>query len=127
MPLYFGTVANIHDVCAVGLKGPHQEPMRLGYRTETKCFLLGYSVRDAGYVLQAAHDTTHYYVLKSEKIPIYQKQGLLPTPLPPYTLSVRDYAFGYSLWIFLGIACLYQAIRLIVVRQRHSRKRTSRK
>ena len=126
MPLYFGTVGNIHDLRAVGLKGPHQEPMRLGYRTETKCFLLGYSVRDAGYVLEAARDTTHYYVLKQEKIPLYQKQGLLPTPLPPYSLSIRDYAFGYALWIFLGIALLYQAIHLTLIRRRHPGRQTPR-
>jgi hypothetical protein len=85
------------------------------YKTTTKYFIGGLYVRDDGYVLSPASDTTRYYPLPTaDRLSSFQQQGLLPDPLPPYELGAFAYANGYSLWFVVAITLLLIALPAIV-------------
>ncbi len=102
--LKFGSDETIHFVDNVKAKGPNGEQLILAYKTTTHYFLLGTSIEDNGYVLAIFGEggKKYYRMPAGAELARLQAQGLLPDPLPPYSLSVFDYFFGYSLWIFLG-------------------------
>ena len=56
---------------------------------------------ESNWVLEAF---SSFYPLSEEKIKELQQSGLLPSPLPKYSIPLWDYIFGYSLWIILGFA-----------------------
>jgi hypothetical protein len=59
-------------------------------------------VSDDGYVLQKKTDYGAYYPLSEQRIIEMQQGGLLPSPLPKYSIPILAYIFGYSLWIILA-------------------------
>ena len=61
-------------------------------------FLAGIYLTDDGYVLQKKGDSFRYIPLDKEKTDELQKSGLLPTPLPNYSIPIGAYLVGYSLW-----------------------------
>ena len=75
---------------------------QLGHKYTLHFFLAGVYLSDDGYVLQPknAHDT--YYPNSEQEIKELQKAGLLPSPLPKYSIPIWQYLFGYSLWIVLA-------------------------
>ena len=44
-------------------------------------------------------------------LPMMQDEGLLPNPLPEYSIPAVEYVFGYSLWIVIGFAVACAAVR----------------
>lgn len=75
----------------------------LGYKTRIYFFFAGCYLKDDGYVLQKVDDTKSYISLNTAQIRELQQDGMLPTPLPTYSISFLDYLIGYSNWIVLGI------------------------
>ncbi len=75
----------------------------LCYKLSTYFFVAGCYVTDDGYVLRRAGETRSYTKLTPELIKTHQASGMLPNPLPPYSLSILDYVFGYSNWIVLAV------------------------
>ena len=61
----------------------------------------GVYLQDDGYVLAEGDDAYRYVPLDSAKIKEFQEKGLLPDPLPGYTIPLSQYLIGYSLWILL--------------------------
>lgn len=99
----FGSDERIFFVANVEAKGPNGERLILAYKTTTHNFLLGTSVSDDGYVLAVVGERDKYYRMPTgAELERLQSQGFLPRPLPPYSLNLFDYFFGYSLWIFLA-------------------------
>jgi hypothetical protein len=76
----------------------------LCYKISTVYFIAGCYVTDDGYVLQKGGESNEYYPLDPATIQKLQHEGVLPTPLPKYALSIFDYAIGYSNWIILAFA-----------------------
>jgi hypothetical protein len=75
-------------------------------------FFAGVYVADDGYVLKKTLEFDgKYYPLDDAKIRELQKEGILPVPLPPYSLSFLDYLFGYSLWIILAFTIVISLVR----------------
>src|SRR5262245_26837938 len=97
--LMFGKDETIHFLQDVKLTGPNQETLYLGYMTAIQFFLAGVYVEDEGYVLGVKGESkTFFRVPTGEELKGFQQRGLLPDPLPPYSLNFFDYLFGYSLW-----------------------------
>jgi hypothetical protein len=117
--MMFGTRERIAELQDVDLQGPEGEPLVLGYKTTTRYFLGGLYVRDDGYVLSPAADTTRYLPLPSgDELRGFQRQGLLPDPLPPYALGALDYFDGYSLWLIVAITLLAVVVPAVVTSRR---------
>jgi hypothetical protein len=93
----FGTDERIRDL------QPTEDPQyTLGYKVRTYFFFAGCYVKDDGYVLHRTGALDEYIPLDAAKIEQLQKEGILPSPLPTYSLSFWDYFFGYSNWIILA-------------------------
>jgi hypothetical protein len=82
---------------------PYVPPDQLCYKYSIKYFILGVSVHDDGYVLSNGDDYYTYVQLDQSKIQELQKNGTLPDPLPAYSFTWKQYAAGYSLWIFIAL------------------------
>jgi hypothetical protein len=103
----FGTQENIHRIANVDLKGPDGVALFIGYKTSTNYFLGGVSVSDDGYVLGLQADKSRFLDMPPpDKVAEFQAQGLLPNPLPSYSLDLGDYIGGFSLWLGLAVVAL---------------------
>ena len=96
--MYFGTREYLTLIQDVSIKGPNGEELYLGYKYSFYSFIMPYSVSDDGYIL-GVKGRQAYLHLDQAHIVAYQASGLLPSPLPPYRLSLLDYAMGHLLWI----------------------------
>ncbi len=104
----FGTDQDIHFIQDVKLKGAQEEALYLGHLVETFFVFAGVYVSDKGYVLGVKGDSKKYYDMPTgEKLARFQRAGLLPDPLPPYSLNFFDYAFGYSIWWLIPIVIVW--------------------
>ncbi len=98
----FGTVEDIHPIENVGLTGPDGEALFLGYKTSTVYFIGGAWITDDGYILGLQSDHSRILDMPTgETLAGFQKQGLLPDPLPGYSVGFLAYLKGYSLWLAL--------------------------
>ena len=100
--MFFGHKEELHRIVDVGLKGKGGEKLFLAYKTDTYFFVAGVSVIDQGYFLGIDDKPDSYYPMPTgNSLAEYQAKGLLPNPLPQYSLSIGDRLVGYSLWIML--------------------------
>ena len=105
----FGKDETIHFIQDVKITGPKGEKLYLGYMTAIQYFLAGLYVKDEGYVLGVTGKNKSYFNMpKGDKLKSLQKRGLIPDPLPKYSLGVIDYLLGYSLWIVIVVLGLWQ-------------------
>jgi hypothetical protein len=117
--MMFGTKERIAELQDVDLQGPEGEPLVLGYKTTSRYFIGGLYVRDDGYVLSPAADTTRYLPLPTgDELRDFQRRGLLPDPLPPYALGAFAYFDGYSLWLIVAITLFAVVIPTVVTSRR---------
>lgn len=106
--LQFGKDETVHFLEDVKVKGPAGEALFLGYKTTSQFFLAGIYIEDDGYVLGIRSDHSKYFALPAgDQLKGFQSRGLLPDPLPPYTLGFFDYLFGYSLWLVLAFLLVW--------------------
>ena len=82
------------------------EPTMLCYKYTIQYFILGVAIHDDGYVLSSGDDYYNYYPLDDAKIRELQTKGVLPDPLPAYSLTWMQYAAGYSLWVLMALVIL---------------------
>jgi hypothetical protein len=54
---------------------------------------------------------------RAEVLTQLQQERSLPSPLPQYSLSLLDYAFGYSLWLTLLAVVLLNVLKRSLTRQ----------
>jgi hypothetical protein len=110
--MMFGDDDTLHKIQDVEFTGPKGEELYLAYRTTIKFFVLGVNLTEQGYVL-AIKDSEQkgYYSLDDAQIKELQKNGGLPNPLPKYELTKFDYAFAYSLWIFIFISGVFSLVK----------------
>jgi hypothetical protein len=109
--MMFGNDESIHFIQDVDLKY-QDKALYLAHKVSTQFFLAGIYVKDDGYVLGIKGEDKRYFSMPGgDALERYQKQGLLPNPLPPYSLGFFDYLFGYSLWIILVVLALVYGIK----------------
>src|SRR5438477_11090147 len=107
MGLLFGKDELITCIQHVEVKGPRDESLCLAYKT-TKLFIgAGVWISDDGYTLRIENDPKHFFKVNAEQIAGMQNEGLLPRPLPAYSIPWYEYAFGYSLWIVIALSLLF--------------------
>ena len=110
--LRFGAEERIHFIADTKLPGPDQKSLYLGHLVQTHNFILPYRLESKGYVLGVSGDSSKYIPLPSgAELKVFQDAGLLPNPLPPIKFTWLDYAFGYSLWIFLVALAGYLLVK----------------
>ena len=100
--VYFGTQEHLRQIQDVEVKGPKGEALYLGHKYSFHSFIAPYRITDDGYIL-GVRGEQRYYRLDDATIKSMQARGQLPTPLPPYQLSLLDYAMGHLLWIVLAV------------------------
>ncbi len=119
----FGTAEDIHPIENVTLTGPDGEALFLGYKTSTVYFLGGVWLSDDGYVLGLQADSARFLDMPPpETLAQFQAQGLVPNPLPPYSLGILDYLNGFSLWIVLVV--LVAGYVAVLIGRRRSEQRS---
>lgn len=107
--MMFGNQEYLEKIQDVDIKGSKGEALYLGYKYTHHAFVAPYYLSDDGYILGVVGQKS-YYKLEAREIERLQASGLLPKPLPPYSIGIVDYAFGYLLWIILagiGIATFF--------------------
>ena len=98
-----GNQESIYRTQDTNIKNDKGQALDLAYKVSSYYIVAGVYVHDDGYVLQIKDDSSHYYDLTAAKISTYQAEGLLPKPLPSYSVPFWDYLLGYSLWIILAV------------------------
>lgn len=102
--IVIGRQQEIHKITDVKLTGENNEPLYLGYATTVFLFGGGVALVDEGYVLGIQGSDRECHRLPDEReLARYQKQGLLPDPLPAYHIGFWQYIYGFWLWIALGL------------------------
>lgn len=107
------------------IKGPLGQRLALGHRVGVYKFLLGLHIKDFGPVIIPIGDDNrrNYYPISAEQIEAYQKEGILPTPLPTLNLSRSDYLFGYLAWFVAIFLFVYHQIEQKVTKYRQERRK----
>jgi len=111
----FGTAEDIHKLEDVTLTGPDGASLFLGFKTSTSYFIGGLTVKDDGYILGLQADHSRFLDMPpADMLANFQSQGLLPNPLPAYSLGLGDYIRGYSLWLGLAVVVLLYLMVLML-------------
>jgi tetratricopeptide (TPR) repeat protein len=110
----FGTTQYIEKIQDTEITTERGEALYLAYKYSHHLFIMPYRMTDDGYVLGVVGNSSRYIPLDADMIADLQKRKLLPTPLPPYSISLIDYAFGYLLWIVvagIGVSMLFAMLK----------------
>ena len=119
--LLFGVQDTLTCITDIPRSTPDGEELCLAYKTSGYFLGAGVYFRDAGYVLRIRHDAKRYIEVSPEQLHEMQMEGVLPAPLPAYSVPLFEYAFGYSLWLILGVAIAWAAINSWVKRRSRAR------
>lgn len=96
--LFFGESEQVKEI-----QDLPQTDYKLCHKYTTHYFLAGIYLTDDGYVLQKKGQSLNYAPLDKEKIVELQASGVLPNPLPSYSIPVSAYIFGYSFWLSIVV------------------------
>src|SRR3990167_7926762 len=101
--LMFGWDDKIECIQSVGLKGENGEALCLAYKTSKLFVGGGVYLKNEGYVLGDPAQRDRYYPWpEAKQVKGWQSSGLLPDPLPGYSIPAIEYGVAYSLWIIVG-------------------------
>jgi tetratricopeptide (TPR) repeat protein len=115
--IHFGTQEYLRNIQDIEAKGPKDEALYLGHKYSFHSFILPYSMSDDGYILGIRGEQS-YFRLDDANIKSMQARGQLPSPLPPYELSVLDYAMGHGAWIALAVIIGLIPLSMLATRRR---------
>ena len=107
--LGFGSDENIHAI--QDIEGTNY---RLCHKTTLHFFGAGIYMTDDGYVLQERGMYDRYIPLEESDIHEMQNEGLLPNPLPQYSIPIQEYVFGYSLWIVIAFSLAWPGMGSVI-------------
>ncbi len=112
----FGKVTN--TTCIKDLRDlPSGEHACLAYQLDYYGLVFPGYVRDAGYAIKVGHKFEH---LDDSSIATYQKSGILPDPLPPYSVPAEKYVWGFALWPMILVLVTAALFRRRAARRRHA-------
>ena len=119
--LMFGWDEQIECIQPIGVKGHDGEALCLAYKTSKLFVGAGVYLRDDGYVLGVVSKHGSFYPLPDgAKVKAWQAEGMLPDPLPGYSVPFIEYAFGYSLWIVLAGVVAWALVQRALTKRRHA-------
>lgn len=120
--LMFGWDDTISCIEPVGVKGANDEPLCLAYRTSKLFVGAGVYLKDEGYVLgDPAKKDTYYPWPDEPQLAQWQSAGLIPQPLPAYSIPLAQYAFAYSLWIIVACMVAWALVKSALTKRRQQR------
>jgi hypothetical protein len=111
MAMLFGTQDDLNCIVDIPLTGPNGEALCLGFRVSMHFFVGGIYAKDEGYVLKIKNEKAYYPIPHGQELADFQRNSMIPDPLPAYSMPVWDVLFGYSLWIILGIMGAFAGIK----------------
>ena len=112
MALLFGSQDDLNCIVDIPLKGANSEALCLGFRVTLHFVGAGIYTSDEGYILRPLNDSKSYYPMPTgQDLLAYQREGMIPDPLPAYSVPTWDYVFGYSLWIILAAIAAWAGIK----------------
>ncbi|HTJ40722.1 MAG TPA: hypothetical protein VL463_01460 [Kofleriaceae bacterium] len=110
MAFVFGK--HVESTCIQDLPdpGPNGEALCLAYRVESYGLVFPGYTRDGGYAIQikgsrASRPIDDAWIAK------LQQRGVLPDPLPSYSIPASTYAWGFSLWPVIALVLLVTWVR----------------
>jgi len=119
--LMFGKDETLTCVQPVTLKGANDEALCLAYKTSKYFVGAGVYLKDDGYVLKSmASPDTYYQVPEGAELKAFQADGLMPDPLPPYSVPFVEYLFGYSLWILVALVIGFERFKKARTKKRQA-------
>lgn len=120
--LMFGWDDKIECIQSVGVKGQDDEPLCLAYKTSKLFVGAGVYLKDEGYVLGDPAQRDRFYPWpEAAQVKSWQSAGLLPDPLPAYSIPAIEYAFAYSLWIIIAVMAGWAVLQRVLTRRRQAR------
>jgi hypothetical protein len=108
--LMFGKRETITCLADIPTKGPKGEALCVAYKTTGYFLAGGLYLHDDGHVLGVKNDAEHYIPLDEAQTAEMQHAGVLPTPLPGYSIPFMEYFLGYSLWWAIAVVAVWGAI-----------------
>ena len=122
MGLMFGWDDKIECIQSVGVTGQNNEALCLAYKTSKLFVGAGVYLKDEGYVLAEPAQRGLYYPWPDvAQVKGWQSAGVLPDPLPGYSIPAVEYAVGYSLWIVVAAVAIWAVTRRVLTRWRQAR------
>ncbi len=111
--LAFGRLFFGNEETVIPIQELPETNYNLCFKYTSHSYLAGLYVTDDGYVLQEKGNKFSYLPLDETKIAEFQRNKILPDPLPKYSLPISAYIFGYSLWwsILILAAILFFSFR----------------
>ena len=120
--LMFGWDDKIECIQSVGVKGQDNEPLCLAYKTSKLFVGAGVYLKDEGYVLGDPAQRGRFYPWpEAEQVKTWQTAGLLPDPLPGYSIPAIEYAFAYSLWLIILTMVGWALLQRMLTKRRQTR------
>lgn len=120
--LMFGKDETIACIQPITLKGAEGEGLCLAYKTSKYFVFAGVYLKDDGYVLGVASKKDTFYPLpEAGELKDFQARGLMPDPLPGYSIPVPEYLFGYSLWIVIAFVAAFGWLKSVNTKRRKAR------
>jgi hypothetical protein len=119
--MMFGVDEKLTCITNVELKSPQGQELCLAYKTTTRSFLAPVYVKDDGYVLGVRGHTDKYYEMPPPaELAQLQDEGLLPRPLPAYSLTPTQLVLGHALWVILAFVAVGGLVKTRLRRKRHA-------
>lgn len=121
----FGESDFLHELGEVKLKSSAGEELSLGFKSHMLVVGLGIYCKSDGYVLLKRGSLSEYYPFPAASDVVQlQRAGLLPDPLPAFSLPWQEYLLGYSLWwAAIGAAIVMSLWDAAASRRRRHRSR----
>ncbi|MDP1822469.1 MAG: hypothetical protein Q8L48_04485 [Archangium sp.] len=120
--LMFGWDDKIACIQSVGVKGQDDEPLCLAYKTSKLFVGAGVYLKDEGYVLGDPAQKDRFYPWPEQaQVKAWQAEGLLPDPLPGYSIPALEYAFAYSLWLVILVMVAWALGQRALTKRRQAR------
>ena len=108
----FGQQNDLTCIVDVSMVVEDGEPLCLAYKTMTFSVGLPVYFEDQGYVLAIKDDMSSYYQMPTGvQLAGSQIMGMLPEPLPSYSIPPQEYAQGFLFWVLLPFAVLLVIIQ----------------
>lgn len=117
----FGVDETVECVQSIGLKGASGEPLCLAWKNSKYFFGGGAYLKDQGYVLKIAASNSYYPLPEPAELKDFQARGLVPDPLPAYSMPVQEYLIGYSLWIVIALVVGGMKVKGLATSRRYRR------
>lgn len=120
--LMFGKDETLTCIQPVTLKGADGEPLCLAFKTSKYFVGAGVYLKDDGYALKVTSKKDTFYPMPdAAELKAFQAQGLVPDPLPPYSVPFIEYLFGYSLWIIVAGVIVFERLKSAQTKKRKAR------